>query len=137
MNALHHMPGVPARSPPQSAQKACAELVLARSHREQLKRSTALRVRGQRALDELKAEFEAITKDLVSDAVATLTVPSLASPGGEHSAALCPDRIGGGTPSLPEVHVQRAGWLCMLWLLIYTMRACRMHLWTGPAVDPR
>ena len=52
-------------------------------HREQLKRSTALRVRGQRALDELKAEFEAITKELVGDAVATLTVPSLASPGGQ------------------------------------------------------
>ena len=50
--------------------------------REQLKRSTALRVRGQRALDELRAKFEAITKDLVGDAAATLTVPSLASPGG-------------------------------------------------------
>ena len=47
--------------------------------REQLKRSNALRARGQRALEELRGEFEALTRDLAGgDAVATLT---LASPG--------------------------------------------------------
>ena len=36
--------------------------------REQLKRSHTLRLQGQKALDELKAEFEALTKDLAGGA---------------------------------------------------------------------
>ena len=45
--------------------------------REQLKRSHSLRLQGQKALDELKSEFEAITKDLAAgDAVASLSATS-------------------------------------------------------------
>ncbi|KAK9907777.1 hypothetical protein WJX75_009813 [Coccomyxa subellipsoidea] len=47
------------------------------SLREQLKRSHSLRLQGQKALDELKSEFEAITKDLAAgDAVASLSSTS-------------------------------------------------------------
>jgi hypothetical protein len=48
--------------------------------REQLKRSNAMRARGRRALEELRGEFEALTRDLAGggDAAALLT---LASPG--------------------------------------------------------
>lgn len=44
--------------------------------REQLKRSHGLRLQGQKALDELKSEFEALTKDLAGDAAASLSATS-------------------------------------------------------------
>ncbi|BDA47789.1 hypothetical protein COCOBI_11-0460 [Coccomyxa sp. Obi] len=46
------------------------------SLREQLKRSHSLRLQGQKALDELKSEFEALTKDLAGDAAASLSATS-------------------------------------------------------------
>ncbi|EIE18217.1 hypothetical protein COCSUDRAFT_60418 [Coccomyxa subellipsoidea C-169] len=67
------------------------------SLRDQLKRSHSLRLQGQKALDELKSEFEAITKDLAAgDAAASLSATSALthdagdSPVKQHSGALQP-----------------------------------------------
>lgn len=58
--------------------------------REQLKRSHSLRLQGQKALDELKSEFEALTKDLAGDAAAASPSAASAMTHSEHSPARKP-----------------------------------------------
>ena len=59
------------------SEHACVMLTCAGMCRDQLKRSHSLRLQGQKALDELKSEFEAITKDLAAgDAAASLSATS-------------------------------------------------------------
>ncbi len=53
-----------------------------------MKRSHSLRLQGQRALDELKAEFEALTKDLAGEAEAAAAAAAAAGDGGDADAAV-------------------------------------------------
>ncbi len=66
--------------------------------REQLKRSHGLRLQGQKALDELKSEFEALTKDLAGDAAASLSATSAMTHGAPWISFLDPTRT--CTPTL-------------------------------------
>mmetsp|Transcript_23421 Transcript_23421/g.51205 ORF Transcript_23421/g.51205 Transcript_23421/m.51205 type:complete len:390 (-) Transcript_23421:981-2150(-) len=54
--------------------------------RQQLQRADELRMQSQKSLDELKAEFEALTKDIAEDGLLAGTRRSPASPGGVTAA---------------------------------------------------
>ncbi len=71
------------------SEHACVMLTCAGMCRDQLKRSHSLRLQGQKALDELKSEFEAITKDLAAgDAAASLSATSALTHGEHRSSSV-------------------------------------------------
>ena len=76
------------------------------SCRQQLQRSDGLRLQGQKALDELKAEFEALTRDLAADPVASWSAaPSSILSGGEpllHALTFLPGPLE-ATTNMPVV----------------------------------
>lgn len=78
--------------------------VAAGASRQQLKRSEELRQRGQRALDELKQEFEALQRDLFDGAGAAGIALAL-SPGGPGSCWAGSPLA--STPGEPGTHSER------------------------------